>query len=313
MAALPASLWDRGSPAAFVFRPAATLRRFRGPLSCCASPRVYPSSPRAQPCSALLSPDDQEAAKSALLAGFDYRRRPPPPPRPPAELPGASLSGRPLIIQAAWRLISELMRDSPPPKPVSVVATETVSDTVSPMFGVCLISGYRFEERQTIQVEVFAEVESASPEAASSPPEFEADLESPVSASRKSFPGRPPPVSVQLPSAALSPEHHHLLSPWPSLMHEFARQLIGSCSVSLGHVIHCGGRVTCQLGRPCQLALRGRGLDKKDLFGKSDPYVLLQRRDEDMDIEFGRVHRANSRPQLTNLLAGQNSELQFDV
>uniref|UniRef100_A0A1I8FMK7 Copine domain-containing protein n=1 Tax=Macrostomum lignano TaxID=282301 RepID=A0A1I8FMK7_9PLAT len=112
------------------------------------------------------------------------------------------------------------------------VATETVSDTVSPMFGVCLISGYRLRSGRRFKSK-FAEVESVSPEVASSPPEFEADLESP-------------------------------------------RQLIGSCSVSLGHVIHCGGRVTCQLGETLQLALRGRGLDKKDLFGKSDPYVLLQ-------------------------------------
>uniref|UniRef100_A0A1I8F1R3 C2 domain-containing protein n=1 Tax=Macrostomum lignano TaxID=282301 RepID=A0A1I8F1R3_9PLAT len=272
---LPASLWDRGSPAAFVFGLLQHLRRFRGPLSCCASPRT--------------------------------RRR---------------------------------------PNPFQSVATETVSDTVSPMFGVCLISGYRFEERQTIQVEVFAEVESASPEAASSssPPEFEADLNLRFQ----------PPQELSWPTAT----RRHLLEFMNSSSprHFSQRQLIGSCSVSLGHVIHCGGRVTCQLGcssadgeatcssklgwdfphssllfpfriwrqprasisvkveeyegnkETLQLALRGRGLDKKDLFGKSDPYVLLQRRSDKGSEFIGEFSTT-----VDDLLAGQNSELQFDI
>uniref|UniRef100_A0A1I8FLL5 Ubiquitin-like domain-containing protein n=1 Tax=Macrostomum lignano TaxID=282301 RepID=A0A1I8FLL5_9PLAT len=191
------------------------------------------------------------------------------------------------------------------PNPFQSVATETVSDTVSPMFGVCLISGYRF-----------AEVESVSPEVASSPPEFEADLESPVSASARA-------------SWATATRRHLLeFMNSSSTLHFSQRQLIGSCSVSLGHVIHCGGRVTCQLGcssadgeatcsikveeyerqkETLQLALRGRGLDKKDLFGKSDPYVLLQRRSDKAASS-----SANSRPQVDDLLGpGRNSELQL--
>uniref|UniRef100_A0A1I8FML2 C2 domain-containing protein n=1 Tax=Macrostomum lignano TaxID=282301 RepID=A0A1I8FML2_9PLAT len=83
------------------------------------------------------------------------------------------------------------------------------------------------------------------------------------------------------------------------------RRVIGTCSVSLGHVIHNGGQIVAQLdsgagsgansGRAkclfhveeyggnketLMLKLSGRGLDKKDLFGKSDPYVIIEKRND---------------------------------
>uniref|UniRef100_A0A1I8F6F2 Protein kinase domain-containing protein n=1 Tax=Macrostomum lignano TaxID=282301 RepID=A0A1I8F6F2_9PLAT len=188
---------------------------------------------------------------------------------PPACLP---LTGQPAAfvfrpaatlaqIQGAFELL-RISADSPPPKPFQSVATETVSDTVSPMFGVCLISGYRLRSGRRFKSKCSLKSNLPAPEAASSPPEFEADLESPVSAPQElSWPTATSCSSADGEATCSSKlgwdfPHSSLLFPFPHLAQPRA-------SISVKVEEYEGKR------RPCSLALRGRGLDKKDLFGKS--------------------------------------------
>uniref|UniRef100_A0A1I8IXX7 C2 domain-containing protein n=1 Tax=Macrostomum lignano TaxID=282301 RepID=A0A1I8IXX7_9PLAT len=145
------------------------------------------------------------------------------------------------------------------------VTTETVERSSSPAFRTPLLAVYKFEERQMVELEVYSAQEE---------------------------------------------------------VRHGERRVIGTCSVSLGHVIHNGGQIVAQLdsgvgsgansGRAkclfhveeyggnketLMLKLSGRGLDKKDLFGKSDPYVIIEKRNDK-----GRLVRAYRTEVIKNTL-----------
>ncbi|PAA82109.1 hypothetical protein BOX15_Mlig017750g6, partial [Macrostomum lignano] len=140
------------------------------------------------------------------------------------------------------------------------VTTETVDKTHNPTYSIPLITSYKFEERQMIELEIHCAMDDHSSRAAS-------------------------------------------------------RKVIGSCTVSLGHLIHSGGSLDCQLcsSSPAVctihveeyagnkenmlLKLNGRGLDKKDLFGKSDPYMIIDKRNDK-----GRLVRAYRTEVIKNTL-----------
>ncbi|PAA93218.1 hypothetical protein BOX15_Mlig029885g1 [Macrostomum lignano] len=178
------------------------------------------------------------------------------------------------------------------------VTTEVIEDTVSPVYGIPLITSYKFEERQMIEIEVFSARSLEHPVAAATTYNGAAASSATVSFHQQ-----------QQQQQQLQQESSSRRCPHQTPHHHFdarchGRKLLGACSVSLGHLIHCGGRLTCPLTNSrsgqcleyarcifhveeyrgnkenIMLKLSGRGLDKKDFFGKSDPYVIIEKRND---------------------------------